>query len=583
MNDIFLKLIDMSISASVIITVIIVLRILLKKIPKKYICILWALVAIRLLCPISIETTFSAFNIVDDKLVSTNNIYTADIASTNKTNNTLTNEKDMDKNVNKEVSESDNIDLKVNNTSRNEVKIKNTSEEKGNSSNTIGFMMAVMKIIWIVGIIALTMYGLISTITIKRKVRASINVKNNIYICDYINTPFIFGIIRPKIYVQSSLSDKELEFVIAHEQAHIDRRDYIWKPLGFIILIVYCFNPLCWIAYALLCRDIEVACDEKVIRNMDNEKRALYSETLLKCSVNQKLVTACPVAFGEVGVKKRIKNILNYKKPTLWIVLIALLVCTVVAVCFLTDPVKEDNRKQSTKNKSTTIESIKNFWKDGNDSVVELLNETGTGTNDLNSKETIKEMHIEDELISKVLNNEEKFYNIQLGENQYLKDYKYLDFMFWDEKSGKYSYDNSDAPMESDDFSIDHIAQVDMDSDGKKEVILEVTSGTRLILHTVQNQVYLYSIPFREMKKITIDGRFDGSSSAAMTYVGKLRFDGEDCFYDNICMMDELEENNKIYTLNGKKVKKKKVVEYLSEFSDSDEIEWFEYKKIKIK
>ena len=131
-----------------------------------------------------------------------------------------------------------------------------------------------------------------------------------------------------------------MEYVIAHEAAHIRRKDHWWKPLGFLLLTIHWFNPLMWIAYVLLCRDIELACDEKVIQELGSKERADYTQALVACSVNRRMIAACPLAFGEVGVKERVKSVMNYKKPALWIIILAMISCAVVAVCFLTDPVK---------------------------------------------------------------------------------------------------------------------------------------------------------------------------------------------------------------------------------------------------
>ena len=176
---------------------------------------------------------------------------------------------------------------------------------------------------------------------------------NGIMACDEIKTPFILGIIRPVIYVPSSMAGRTLEVVLAHEKAHLKRMDHLWKPLGFLLFSVYWFNPLCLTAYILLCRDIEAACDEKVIRNRDKKFAADYSQALLDLSQPRRMITVCPLAFGETGVKGRVKGVLNYRKPAFWVTLIALLTCMVVAICFMTSPVtkisKDENRVTSIK------------------------------------------------------------------------------------------------------------------------------------------------------------------------------------------------------------------------------------------
>ena len=149
----------------------------------------------------------------------------------------------------------------------------------------------------------------------------------------------MLGIIKPKIYLPFQIDGQNLEHVVSHEQAHIQRRDHWWKPLGFLLLTIHWFNPLMWLAYVLLCRDIELACDEKVVRELGMEQRADYSQALLACSVNRRMIAACPLAFGEVGVKERVKSVLNYKKPAFWVMVVSVVACAVVAVCFLTNPI----------------------------------------------------------------------------------------------------------------------------------------------------------------------------------------------------------------------------------------------------
>lgn len=899
MNEIFVKLINMSISASIIIALIILLRVVLKRMPKKYICILWALVAIRLLCPVAFETSFSAFNIVDNRL-DANNLNIANLSndgqvdSINKgINSQMKNipaENSAIENSNHIVSEDNGNDLKTNNSVTNKTESTRSNVFSNNAFNVLG----ILEIVWLLGIGVLSLYALVSYINLKRKVSASINIRDNIYICDYINTPFILGVIKPKIYVQSGLTDSEMDFIIAHEQAHIKRLDYIWKPLGYIILTVYCFNPLCFAAYVLLCRDIEMACDEKVIKNMDKEGTALYSEILLKCSVHQRTITACPIAFGKVGAKKRIKNILSYKKPALWIAVVSSVICVIVAVCFLTDAVKEDKSK-SGKTKLEKTVSDKEFWKDNNvfvaeltryngeskvtkrcvgliqekkekdvfkvtvrcnfndyydnidlgtyrikdnriekvigkgeiavwsdteikdklnkdekgqhtyvkfkddyiissysdnmvdsgyyehhefgkdkiligfesgygaekdlirvedikltkDRVIELIDGIGkdafeaayydvdtdnfSGTyqniiakngkmvaymkdtrhveivkmfsskepreyiigasyeyavpirvvekaefiNDeelkityhaddgegdyirteiINTKmytdekleklaldyyykeegfappivdvEYVSEdnivtihlyeivmkpkpghtatwgwyyidrstgkgkdffekevdlnsevIHIDDKAILRVLKNEEQYYDTYFGKKRYFKDYKYALYMYPDE-GGKYYYNDLSSPLIEDDFSIDYITQVDMDGDGKREVVLSSNKGERLVFHSEKGQVYLFAFPFRQMKSINIDGKFEGSSSGVTTYVGKIRFAGKDCYYEELCYVDEGE---KLFKLNGEKVKKEEAIDYLLEIAGSYRPMWLKYKENNIK
>lgn len=192
--------------------------------------------------------------------------------------------------------------------------------------------------VWLIGLAAMLLYALVSYLRLRRRVSASIPLRENIYVCDEVPSPFILGIVRPRIYLPSVLDEAQRGSVLSHERAHLARRDHWWKPLGFALLAVYWFNPLLWLAYTLLCRDIELACDERVLRGMDAGQVKDYSSALLACSVPRRMIAACPLAFGEVGVGARVKNALRYKKPAFWIVAASVIVCIVVAVCFLTNP-----------------------------------------------------------------------------------------------------------------------------------------------------------------------------------------------------------------------------------------------------
>lgn len=318
MYEVFTKLLNMSLTASILVLVIIILRFILKKAPKKYICILWVLVALRLICPFSISSVFSAYNMLNQNIISNGQVAYFEY-------NGRTEKPELIFEV--PVLVSDN-----NSTNSMTIGIKNVDV----------YMPSVMYI-WLFGIIVMILYALVSYIELRKEIRASINKEGNIYMCDEINSPFILGMIRPRIYLPSGICEEVREHVVAHERAHIKRLDYIWKPLGFILLSVYWFNPVMWIAYSFLCRDIEAACDEKVISKMDKESIARYSQALLVCALQRRMITACPVAFGETDVKRRIRKALNYKKPSFWIICISLMICIAVTVCFLTNPLERKN------------------------------------------------------------------------------------------------------------------------------------------------------------------------------------------------------------------------------------------------
>lgn len=309
MNVVFIKLLNMSITASYIVLAVILLRFLLKKAPKWIRGVLWGFVAIRLICPFSLKSIFSLIPSAEtiDLTVYKNRPY-------------------IDTGVSA-------VDSNINNYLGSHY-FEGVTVPADNTSHILTFF----GIIWIIGIIAMLLYTLISYIRIRRKVQEAVPLRENIWICDCISTPFILGIIRPRIYLPSSMNEADMQYVISHENAHLKRKDHIWKPLGFLLLSVYWFNPILWVAYILLCKDIELACDEKVIRQLGTEIKKPYSDALINCSVPHKTIAACPLAFGETSVKERIKGVLNYKKPAFWIIIVAVVACVITAVCLLTNP-----------------------------------------------------------------------------------------------------------------------------------------------------------------------------------------------------------------------------------------------------
>jgi len=207
------------------------------------------------------------------------------------------------------------------------------------SINPLQLWIPLAATLWLAGIGAMLVYTAVSYLLLRRRVATAVLLENNIYRSENVDSPFVLGIFRPKIYLPFQMDGESLTYVIAHEQAHIRRGDHLWKPFGFLLLALHWFNPLMWLGYILLCRDIELACDEKVIKAMDNEAKANYTQALVTCSVNRRSIAACPLAFGEVGVKERVKSVMNYKKPAFWIVAAAIAVCVIVGACFLTNPV----------------------------------------------------------------------------------------------------------------------------------------------------------------------------------------------------------------------------------------------------
>ena len=313
MNDLFLTLVNMSITATWAVLAFTILRPLLKRIPKWVNCLLWGVVGLRLCLPFSFE---SALSLIPS-------------AETIPTNITVSSNPQIDTGV-------DIVNNVVNPVISNVV-----APYPSYSVNPLQVVVGVASYIWVIGLILMVLYSLVSYIVLKKKVSASVLYKDNIYYCDDIETPFILGIIKPKIYVPSGLNEQDLEFVLEHEKSHFKRKDHIIKPVSFLILSVYWFNPVIWLWYIFLCRDIESACDEKVIKNYDTDSKKLYSTALLNCSANRRMIRACPVAFGEVGVKDRIKSVLNYKKPAFWVVLVAVIISFILAICFVSNPVND--------------------------------------------------------------------------------------------------------------------------------------------------------------------------------------------------------------------------------------------------
>ena len=310
MSEFFLKIVNMSISASWIVLAVLLLRLLFKKAPKWINVVLWGIVGLRLVMPFSLESVFS--------LIPSAETVSPQIM-TDKTPQINTGVPVINNVINPVISES-------------------FSPAPMDSANPLQIWIPILSILWIIGVLALIVYTAVSYWRVKRKIGTAVTLRDNIYQSENVVSPFVLGVIKPKIYLPFKMAEQDMEHVIAHEQAHIKRKDHLWKPLGFLILTLHWFNPLMWLGYVLLCRDIELACDEKVVKEFDNKQKADYSQALLTCSVNRRIIAACPLAFGEVGVKKRVKSVLNYKKPAFWIVVTAIVLSIVVAVCFLTNP-----------------------------------------------------------------------------------------------------------------------------------------------------------------------------------------------------------------------------------------------------
>ncbi len=337
MSELFLKIIVMSISASWLVLAVLILRLVLKKAPKWMNVLLWGIVAVRLICPFTIESPVSMIpdSVGSGKFVS----------------------EWMDDYVgNVDIHHSDSVyyDAAIG-AGREPISdgeggyyVVTKHDQLGEPATIKNTVVPVLSVMWVAGITVLAFYTVISFWRLRRKVNEAVIFRENIYLSENVCSPFVLGIIKPKIYLPFKMDDQNLEHIIAHEKAHIRRKDHWWKPFGFLLLTLHWFNPLMWIAYVLLCRDIELACDEKVIKELGNEQRADYTQALVACSVNRRMIAACPLAFGEIGVKERVKNVLNYKKPAFWIIVVAVIACAVVTVCFATNPKQDSIQERHT-------------------------------------------------------------------------------------------------------------------------------------------------------------------------------------------------------------------------------------------
>lgn len=318
MGDIFLKLLNMSITAGWLILAVLCIRLLFRKIPKWVNCLLWGVVAIRLICPFSIESQFSI-------LPSTEPIKSSTV---------------VEGEVQNYIPSIDSRLTIVENTI-NPMLTETFAYNESDSAASLQIVTYAAGLVWCCGMVLLIICAMGSAVKLHKLVKEAVCVRDNIYICDVVKSPFILGIFRPRVYLSSALREREMDYILAHESAHLKRKDHWWKALGYLLLCIHWFNPLCWMAYSLLCKDIELACDEKAAKDMTFHEKKEYSKVLLSCAGQRSLIMVCPLAFGEVGVKERVKSVLNYKKPTLWIMIATIAVLVILVVCFLTNPTRE--------------------------------------------------------------------------------------------------------------------------------------------------------------------------------------------------------------------------------------------------
>ncbi len=345
MRDIFLEVMSRSMAAGWLVLAVAVLRVALKRAPKAVTMLLWGMVALRLLCPVSIESRFSLipegqaapWGVLAEERWNRNEGLSPGNGAGNASG-----------------------EVQISGAGNGQAGAGSDLSGKGELSadgryGADGFdpwgekwnIIDTLSVIWLFGGLAMGLYALLTYLRLRKLVGTAVVMQDNIFQSERVASPFVLGLVRPKIYLPFRIEGKNLEHVVMHEQVHIRRKDHWWKPLGYALLSVYWFHPLMWLAYGLLSRDIELACDERTIRGLDDGQRADYSQALLDCSVSRRSICACPLAFGETGVKTRVKSVLHYRKPTFWIVGLAAVVCIVVAVCFLTNPARDSDRRDT--------------------------------------------------------------------------------------------------------------------------------------------------------------------------------------------------------------------------------------------
>ena len=323
MEKVFIEILNMGLTATWVVFAVLAVRALCHKAPKSLMVGLWALVGLRLVCPVLAESILS--------LIPSASIVTPDILLAERPS-IYTGVSMLNSTVNPLLSEHLAPGYSV-----------SSVPTPGASVNPMQIIAFVATVLWIAGMAVMFAYSLGSYLWLRHKVKVSLCYRDNIYFCDSIATPFVFGVIKPRIYLPSGMEDVQMECVIAHEMSHLKRKDHWWKTIAFFLLSVYWFHPLLWVSYLLFSRDIERACDERVVREMEPEERKGYAEALVSCSLQKRVMFACPLAFGEVGVKNRVKSVLNYKRPAFWIVAVTVVAGVAVAVCFLTNPISDKN------------------------------------------------------------------------------------------------------------------------------------------------------------------------------------------------------------------------------------------------
>lgn len=324
LHAVFSAVLNMSITSSISIIVILLARIILKHAPKIFSYALWAVVLFRLLCPVSLTSQFSLMGLFPAPTTETGRIEYVSLDVPNTERPAIT--------VNVPAS-----DLNQTTDSSVEVMV----------AGSIDFLVSIVSIVWICGVAVMLIFHLLQLIRLRRKLIGSIPLKDNIYLADYISTPFVMGLIHPKIYLPSAMSETEQSYIIQHEKHHIRRCDHVIKLLAFIAMCIHWFNPLVWLAFALSSKDMEMSCDEAVMKQIGRDIRADYSSSLLQFSTGKRVLIGTPLAFGEGDTKERIENIMKYKKPTIVIVILAVIVCVGLTACLSSNPQSDAEKTTS--------------------------------------------------------------------------------------------------------------------------------------------------------------------------------------------------------------------------------------------
>ena len=372
MDAVFIKVLNMALTASFVILAVMLMRLFTKRISRRLTCVLWALVAIRLIMPFSLQTAFSLIPSPSPVTVA----QTVEATVTEPADPiTQTPESTRPRANRPAVPTEAEVDAAAQSDPVPPIAVITPKDTDGvpaqNEPKKIAFRLDVTHIaalVWLIGAAAMLVYGAVSTALLYFRMQFAVMKEGNVYQSEHISSPFVLGLIKPRIFIPYGMDADTQKYVLAHERTHLRRFDHITKPFGFILLCVYWFDPLVWLSYILLCRDIESACDEAVIRSMNGDDRSNYAEALLMCGSHRSRLSACPLAFGESNTKQRIKSVLNYKKPAFWIVIVSVVVVIAAVVCFLTDPLSiradtpdDTSNETSSETVSQTDESSKDI------------------------------------------------------------------------------------------------------------------------------------------------------------------------------------------------------------------------------